>query len=68
MRLGNDIGSLCLRGLCDLIARNKLPCLRLRLGNAGGVRVFYNGRELDRGRQGQVRNWNFPLTPEEMPN
>ena len=42
--------------------------LRLRLGNAGGVRVFYNGRELDRGRQGQVRNWNFPLTPEEMPN
>ena len=42
--------------------------LRLRLGNAGGVRVFYNGRELDRGRQGQVRTWTFPLTPDEMPN
>lgn len=35
--------------------------LRLRLGNAGGVRVYYNGREMDRGRPGQVRNWNFPL-------
>ncbi len=36
--------------------------LRLRLGNAGGVRVFYNGREIERGRPGQVRNMKFPLT------
>lgn len=34
--------------------------LSLRLGNAGGVRVFYNGTELDKGRAGQVRNLTFP--------
>ena len=38
--------------------------LSLRLGNAGGVRVFYNGTELDKGRAGQVRNLTFPPRPE----
>ena len=52
----------------ESLTLNFAQSLRLRLGNAGGVRVYYNGRELDRGRQGQVRNWNFPLTADEMPN
>lgn len=40
--------------------------LTLRLGNAGGVKVFYDGIEqTDRGRVGQVRTLNFPPAPVE---
>lgn len=39
--------------------------LSLRLGNAGGVRVFHNGAEIERGRPGQVRNLTFPLRDTE---
>ncbi|MDO5536374.1 MAG: DUF4115 domain-containing protein [Desulfovibrionaceae bacterium] len=38
--------------------------LVLRLGNAGGVRVLYDGTEqTDRGRMGQVRTMVFPPKP-----
>lgn len=37
--------------------------LVLRLGNAGGVRIVYDGQEFaDRGRVGQVRTLTFPPT------
>jgi len=40
--------------------------LTLRLGNAGGVKVYYDGIEqTDRGRVGQVRTLNFPPAPVE---
>ncbi len=40
--------------------------LVLRLGNAGGVRVFYDGVEqMEHGRKGQVRTLVFPLKPEQ---
>ena len=39
--------------------------LVLRLGNAGGVRIWYDGQELgDRGRPGQVRTLTFPPAPQ----
>ena len=39
--------------------------LVLRLGNAGGVRIIYDGQELlDRGRSGQVRTMTFPPMPQ----
>ena len=39
--------------------------LVLRLGNAGGVRIWYDGQEMgDRGRPGQVRTLTFPPAPQ----
>lgn len=41
--------------------------LVLRLGNAGGVRIIYDGQELqDRGRSGQVRTMTFPPAPQQQ--
>ncbi len=34
--------------------------LRLRVGNAGAVRIFFDGEEIERGGMGQVRNLTFP--------
>ena len=39
--------------------------LVLRLGNAGGVRIWYDGQEFgERGRSGQVRTLHFPPAPQ----
>ena len=37
--------------------------LTLRLGNAGGVRVIYDGQEVESGKKGQVRTMTFPPAP-----